>query len=267
MASKLGNPQIGGDDMNPALQQLLDGSRHRDSAIERVAQSVQQLSSDFSRKLDAAEHDTRRQFETFGDKIAAQFQQTNARFDTALATRDAKLEAVSSEFLKSRQAPWAQLTALGMFLLAFGGSIGWLAYAPLTDRTTKIETAIDKIADNQNVMRDFVVANFVPQKELEARSERGAEDRARTTRAIEALQNSVFPREVHQTRWLGFENQFNALNLRLDASVANLQREIDVIQKGLGDTYTARDALLDNRKRIEDLEDRLREINDINRRP
>lgn len=244
MAPKLATyPQNGGDEMNPALQQLLDASRHRDAAIERVATSVQQLSTDFNRKLDAAEHDTRRQFETFGDKIAAQFSQTNNRLDSSLAIRDAKLEQISSEFLKSRQAPWAQLMALGMLMLAFGGSIGWLAYAPISDRTNKIETS------------------YVSQKELDTRADRGREDRERTNRQLEAIQNNVFPREVHQTRWLGFENQFNAINLRLDASVANLQREIDVIQKSLGDTYTARDALLDQRKRLEDLESRLREIN------
>lgn len=245
MATKTASyPQNGGDDMNPFLQQLLDGSRNRDAAIERVATSLHSIQQDFNRKLDAAEHDTRRQFETFADKIAAQFATTNSRFDSALATRDAKLEAIGNEFLKSRQAPYAQLMALGMLMLAFGGSIGWLAYAPIADRTSKIETS------------------YVSQKELDTRADRGREDRERTNRQLEAIQNNVFPREVHQTRWLGFENQFTALNARIDLTTQNLQREIDVIQKGLGDTYTARDALLDNRKRIEDLESRLREIND-----
>lgn len=242
------------------LQQLLTASQNRDAAIERIASSVQHLATETSRKFDESERDTRKQFDHFATNIANQFQNVTNKFEAALATRDAKLETVSAEFLKSRQAPWAILIAFAMFILSFGGAIGWLAYNPINARTEKIEDAIEKMTDTQGMMREFLVTNFVTHKDLDARTERGREDRERTNRVIEQIQQNTFAKEVHQTRWTSFETQLSSMTLRMDTQVENLQREIDMIQKSLGDTYTARDALLDNRKRIEDLEARIREL-------
>lgn len=253
-------PHTNGDGMNQLLQQLLNASQNRDAAIERIANSVHNLSGEFNRKLDEVERDTRKQFESFATAIASQFRDITSKFEAAMSTRDSKLESVSGEFLKSRQAPWMQLIALGGLLITIGGAIGWMAYAPVLDRVDRVEVAFTKMVDAQLAMREFVSANFVTTKDLEFRSDRGKEDRERSNRAIEAIQNNTFPREVHQTRWAAFDNQFSAINVRLDTFNQNLQREIDVLQKGMGDTYTARDALLDNRKRIEDLETRIREL-------
>lgn len=196
MPSKIINRPTNGDaGMNTYLQQLLTASQNRDAAIERIATSVSHLSGDFNRKLDEAERDTRKQFESFGASVTNQFRDVTSKFEAALATRDAKLEAVSSEFLKSRQAPWAQLMALGMLMLAFGGSIGWLAYSPVTERTQKNEATMDKIietiADNQLQITKFVAENFVSQREIEWRSTRNAEDRVRNDQVIERLSGRI----------------------------------------------------------------------------
>lgn len=253
-------PAANGDGMTALLQHYITNSANRDAAIERVASSVQSLATEFSRKLDENERDTRKQFDHFATNVASQFQNVVTKFETALAARDAKLESVSAEFLKSRQAPWTQLIALGMFLLAFGGSIGWMAYNPINDRTTKIEDALTKIADSQIMMRDWALANFVSQKDLDARTERGKEDRERTNRAIESIQANIFTRDVHVQHWNNIDASIAATNLRVDAIRQDLQRQLDTVQKSLGDTYTARDALLENKQRISEMERLIREM-------
>lgn len=249
-----------GQDLSLLLQNYLNKTADRDAVIERIANSVHSLSNEFSRKLDEAERDTRKQFDQFSTNVGSQFQSIVTKFETALATRDAKLEAISAEFLKSRQAPWAILIAFSMFILTLGGSVGWLAYNPINSRTSKIEDALVKLADSQLDMKDWSLDKFVTQKDLDARTDRGKEDRDRTNREIENIQANIFTRDVHKQHWDNINESIKATNDRTDAARMDLQRQIDAIQKNLGDTYTTRDALLESKQRLDKLEDLVRQL-------
>lgn len=249
-----------GSDTYALVQHFITTSSSRDAAIERVSTAVQNLSQEFGRKLDDSERDTRKLFDTFQASVGNQFQDVVSKFENALATRDAKLESVSAEFLKSRQAPWSQLIALGMLLLGLGGSIGWMAYQPIIARTTKVESTLDKIADLQLAIKDYVSENFVNQKDLAARTDRAKEDRDRVNRLFENLQANVFPKEVHEQRWARFEADIHSLDLRTQTQIDAIRRELDALQHQLGDTFTARDALLENKDRIAKLEQLVRDL-------
>jgi len=238
---------------------LLMASTSRDQLVERIGRDVSNLAESFSRKLDEAERDTRKQFEAFQQNVANQFQNITTKFEAAMLARDNKLEAFSTKILESKQTPWALMISVGGFILLFTAAIGGLAYSPILSRTTNLERAMEKLSDNQTAMREFVLGNFVTQKDLEARSMRGAEDRERTNRNIEKLQDNVFPKAVHEQRWARFDTEILAAGQRVDSQVANLQREIDALQRALGDTYTARDVIIQNQERISDLEKLIRD--------
>lgn len=239
---------------------LLASTTHRDQAIDRIARSVENLALDFGRKLDDVERDTGKRLESFNANVASQFQSITTKFEAAMAARDAKFEAFSTKVLESGRAPWALLlTGISVAVLIMG-AIGGLAYAPISQRTENIERAIDKIVDNQLTMREFMSSNFVTQKELEFRSQRGQEDRERTDRAIENIQANIFTRDVHKQHWDNIDTEIKSTNERVDLTRQEMQRQIDNIQKNLGDTYTARDALLDNKQRIQRLEDLVRQF-------
>lgn len=249
-----------GQELGQLLQNYLNKTADRDAVIERIANSVHSLSNEFSRKLDEAERDTRKQFDQFSTNVGNEFKNIVSKFESALVTRDAKLEAISAEFLKSRQAPWAILIAFSMFILTLGGSVGWLAYNPINARTSKIEDALIKIADSQLDLKDWSLDKFVTQKDLDARTERGKEDRERTNRAIENIQANIFTRDVHKQHWDNIDESIKATNERTDAARVDLQRQIDAIQRNLGDTYTTRDALLESKQRLSKLEDLVRQL-------
>lgn len=251
------HPPSANGDLATLLQQQINSGAGRDAAIERIATSVQNLASEFSRKLDEAERDTRKQFDNFSTNVANQFQNVVNKFEAALATRDAKLETVSAEFLKSRQAPWTQLIALGMFLLAFGGSIGWMAYNPINDRTGKVEQAIDKLTDNMLLLRDWSGANFVTQKDLDARTERGKEDRDRVRAELIELRSNL--KEAVTRDEVALRGQ------TVDSRLLDIQRQLDEMKRAQGDIWGARDALSENKDRISELERLIREI--ISRQP
>jgi hypothetical protein len=46
----------------------------------------------------------------------------------------------------------------------------------------------------------------------------------------------------------------------MDVQVANLQRQIEALQRQQGDTYTARDALLDVKRQVEQLQNEIRTV-------
>lgn len=218
--------------------------------------ALSNLSSEFSRKLDTAEADTRSQFRSFSSDIAGQFQTITNKFESAMADRDRKFEAFSTKVLEGRQAPWALLlTAISVAVLIMG-AIGGLAYAPIAQRTSSMERSIEKVADLMIASRDV----YVTQKDLDARSQRGAEDRDRTNRAIENLQAQVFTRDVHVQHWNNIDAAIAAANARIDVARQDLQRQIDALQRSLGDQYTTRDALFDNKARLSKLEDLIRQL-------
>jgi hypothetical protein len=113
----------------------------------------------------------------------------------------------------------------------------------------------------------------------------------RLSASIEKVSDKVVPRRENEQKWNNFDAQlaavshrievnaadidklgedkisvqsFNAQHADLKASAArdigNVQRQLDDLQRRDADTYNVRDALLDEKKRVDDLERDIRDL-------
>ncbi len=124
-----------------------------------------------------------------------------------------------------------QWQAIGV-TLTFCAMIGGLVYWPINASTIRLESAIATIADK-----------MVTQKEMEWRTARGTEDRARTEGSVRDIRESQVPR-------LELDRVFESYNQQFK----DQQRQIDEVKTAQGSVYGARDILLDLRERIDRME-------------
>lgn len=132
---------------------------------------------------------------------------------------------LANKFDERSKTPWPGI-AVGWAVVAFVlTAIGTLVYYPLNNRVGSIE------------------AQMVTREEIDWRSARGAEDRARNEAAIADLRGNVIPRAELDQR---FENN--------SQDRATLQRQIDELRSNFGDSYSLRDALSELQQRLSRLE-------------
>jgi len=124
-----------------------------------------------------------------------------------------------------------QWQAIGV-TLTFCAMIGGLVYWPINASTIRLESAIATIADK-----------MVTQKEMEWRTQRGSEDRARTEMSVKDIRESQVPRLELDRVFESYNQQFR-----------DQQRQIDEVKTAQGSVYGTRDILLDLRERIDRME-------------
>ncbi|XAZ24034.1 hypothetical protein LVY75_12465 [Sinorhizobium sp. B11] len=100
---------------------------------------------------------------------------------TSLANETRASIAALSTNLAERNKP--QWQALGV-ALTFAAMLGGLAYLPIREATSDLKASVNILADK-----------MVTQQELEWRTARSAEDRARTDAAVKDLRDAQVPRE------------------------------------------------------------------------
>lgn len=199
-----------------------------------------------------------RDMTNLGNSLSSQITQLANNFSSQVQTLANQIQNLSNKMQEGTRTPWGILIAAAVFLLGFVAAIGGLAYSPILSTTSRLESALDKQNDRLTSAIASLAERVVTREELDARTLQIAEDRQRVETWVRALQGDVFPKEVHLQRWERIDaDAANAARLS-EARDNNLQREIDVLQKQLGDTYTARDALLDLRTRLDTLERELR---------
>lgn len=148
---------------------------------------------------------------------------------TALANETRASIAALSTNLAERNKP--QWQALGV-ALTFAAMLGGLAYLPIREATSDLKQSVGILADK-----------MVTQKEMEWRTARGTEDRARTDASVKELRDSQVPREELDRVFGSYDQRF-----------VDQQRQIDEVKTAQGSVYGARDILLDLRERIDRME-------------
>ncbi|MCQ1769099.1 hypothetical protein NOJ28_26575 [Neorhizobium galegae] len=109
-----------------------------------------------------------------------------------------------------------------------GGPVDW----PIQSATTDLKGSITIITEK-----------MVTQKEMEWRTNRGSEDRARTEAALKKLRDAQVPREALDRAWANY-----------DQRLQDQQHQIDEVKTAQGSVYGQRDIILDLRERLDRVE-------------
>jgi prefoldin subunit 5 len=198
-------------------------------------------------------------FEDMGAKVGILAQRVQT-IESSLSGISSSISSLASKLEDRNRPQWGLLVSLASFILLFVSSVGFLAYAPISKGQSDLQTTLTKAVEAQAAILDVLRTNYIPRDELDWRGQRAKEDRERTDRAIVDLNANVFPREVHIQRWARFDSDIAATRHDMDVQVANLQRQIEALQRQQGDTYTARDALLDVKRQVEQLQNEIRTV-------
>jgi hypothetical protein len=183
---------------------------------------------------------------------------------TDLAAKlDASISIINSKIDERGKIPWPAVGALLSAIIA----IGALAYWPIQ-------------TDQGRLAKDIDALNAT----LLAQSDR-------LSASIEKVSDKVVPRRENEQKWNNFDAQLAAVSHRIEVNAAdidklgedkisvqsfnaqhadmkasnardieNVQRQLDDLQRRDADTYNVRDALLDEKKRVDDLERDIRDL-------
>ena len=145
---------------------------------------------------------------------------------------NASISALSNELRGNSRTPWGTIwSAIGVsfaIILALGSG--------------QLSPVKDDIADLKGSMRD-IVSVMITQKEMDWRTKRGEEDRARTEKAIADLRLDQVPRKEHERVWQNYDNE-----------LANSKADIARLTTQYSDTYNPRDVIIDLRERLDRVE-------------
>ena len=183
---------------------------------------------------------------------------------TDLAAKlDASISIINSKIDERGKIPWPAVGALLSAIIA----IGALAYWPIQTDQGRLAKDIDALN-----------ATLLTQSD-------------RLSASIEKVSDKVVPRRENEQKWNNFDAQLAAVSHRIEVNAAdidklgedkisvqsfnaqhadmkasnardieNVQRQLDDLQRRDADTYNVRDALLDEKKRVDDLERDIRDL-------
>jgi vacuolar-type H+-ATPase subunit I/STV1 len=162
---------------------------------------------------------------------------------------DERFSALSTTMADRQRPQWQALSVI----LAFAAILGGLAYMPIREATNDLKVAniatgqtIQLLAAETNKTIQELAASTISRQEMNWRAERGAEDRGRTDEAIKDL------RQLTVTR-----AEWGERNHARDGELAELNRRVDEIRQEVGAVYGTRDVIIDLKKEIDTLRQRL----------
>lgn len=161
-------------------------------------------------------------------------------------TMTAQISGIAADVKKKGEIPWQ---AYGL-LLTGAGMLFYLMYSPiqkeqadLADENREQTLAITKLVDT---IRD----GYISRTEFEGLTARGKEQRDRQERDIQELRSDVkgiVSRDEHAERARTIDSRF-----------IDIQRQLDEVKRSQGETYTARDAIMDLKDQVKALQDERR---------
>lgn len=167
------------------------------------------------------------------------------QMESALSALGAEMRnstaALSTNMAERNKPQWQ---ALGV-ALTFATVLGGLAYMPIRESTSDLKASVAIISER-----------MVTQQEMEWRTARGQEDRARSETAINDLRNSQVPRLELDRVFMGYDQRFG-----------DVQRQVDELKQAQGGIYGARDIIMDLKENQQRLERELGRLVGINGRP
>lgn len=145
------------------------------------------------------------------------------------ASFNAQFQSQAARFEQDRRPQWQAYGVMltGMVIL------GTLAYWPIREQQTRLESLIVKMDETKIDATTYAVG-----------AERAKESRQSMEKAVDLINAKMVPFDVHKIQW---DAQA--------AANANLQMQITELKKAQGDTWGARDALMETKSRLRELED------------
>lgn len=174
-----------------------------------------------------------------------------SNMNTGFQGVNANLATLSNELRNSGKTQWPVIwSAIGVGILILSG-LGFMALQPIKDNTARLEDSIVRVSENNQEAISKLAENIVTQKEMEWRTQRGAEDRKRSDDALTDLRGGTVSR-----------NEWSERNHARDGEIAELGRRIDEIRQEIGSQYTTRDVLLSTQSEVKDLRNRMQRLFD-----
>lgn len=165
-----------------------------------------------------------------------------SNMNTGFHNLQSALTGITTELRGSSRTQWPVIwSAIGVSFAVLG-AVGALALTPIRDANLDMKAAI---FDTQKTIQ-ALASNTISRQEMDWRTQRGAEDRTRTEQIIVDLRTN----SVSRAEWL---QQIHGR----DQEVAELSRRIDEIRQQFGSVYGQRDVILDMRKDLDTLRQRL----------
>ncbi len=157
-----------------------------------------------------------------------------SNMNTGFRNIEGSLKQLSDQLSGNSRTQWPVIwSAIGVSFAVLA-AVGALAYRPVLSNQDRLDAALVKLADTS-----------VSQKEMEWRTARGQEDRARNEKAVAELRSEQVPRAEHVRTWASY-----------DQRLADIQRQIDETKNTLGSTYSLRDYISRLTTRLDMLEQR-----------
>lgn len=158
-------------------------------------------------------------------KIERSYSELTTKFETTMAGISARFDtsimSLNSKIDERSRIPWAAWAVAVSAIIALGG----LAYWPITAKQDDFTKSLSDLRQT-----------------------------------IERTDDRLVPRGEHEEKWRSFDAQQMDLKASISAANVNLQRQIDEITRRASDIYTQRDAMQDDKLRIDRLSQTLNEI-------
>lgn len=169
-----------------------------------------------------------------------------SNMNTGFQGVNANLAALSNELRSSGKTQWPVIwSAIGVGVVILSG-LGFMALQPIKDNTGRLEEAVIRVSESTQAQFAKVNDAMVTQKEMEWRTQRGAEDRKRADDALADLRTMTVTR-----------NEWSERNHARDGEIADLGRRIDELRQEVGSVYGTRDVIVDLKRELSVLRQRV----------
>lgn len=159
-----------------------------------------------------------------------------------------QIRGLADDVRGGAKTPWPIIIGFSSVVITILGGLGYLALQPIKDNISQIRE--DAKIEQASTKASFstIVERMVTSKEMEWRTARGQEDRARMESSIKEVRDAQVPRAELDRVFANFVQQF-----------ADHQRQIDEMKQSQANVYGTRDVVFDLKKEIERLRDRDRQ--------
>lgn len=166
-----------------------------------------------------------------------------SNMNTGFQNVNANISALANDFRGAGKTQWPIIIGFCTVSITILGGLGYLALQPIKDNISQIREDAKGLASSTSTSLAVVVDKMVTQKEMEWRTARGAEDRARMEASIKDVRDAQVPRAELERVWTSQTN--------VDS---DQQRQLDELKQAQGSVYGARDVILDLRQRVDRME-------------
>lgn len=155
--------------------------------------------------------------------------------NTGFRNVEASIKQLSDALASGGRTQWPVIwSAIGVSF-AIIVAIGGLVYAPITSGMERLEVSLSSLSERT-----------ITRQEMDWRQARSQEDRLRSDAAILELRSSSVTR-----------NEWSERNRARDQEIADVSRRVDEIRQEVGAVYGTRDVIVDLKKEIDMLRQRV----------